>query len=543
MTLTENHFSQLLKEITDIGTALSAEKDHVRLLELILQKAQQITHADGGTLYTCTEDKELKFEIMINTSMNIHLGGTSKDKVTFANLPLYDKQGRANDRMLAPWAAISRKTINIKDAYHNKKFDLSGTKNFDKSTGYRSQSFLVVPMTNHLNEVIGVLQLINPLDPQTRTITPFSPLDQQIVESLASQAAVTITNRQLINAQRGLFDALIQLIAKAIDKKSPYTGGHCRRVPVLARMIALAACKIDKGPLKEFNMTDDELYELEVAAWLHDCGKITTPEAVVDKATKLEMIIDGVYLIDTRFEVLKRDAIIHELQEQLQKITGSIFNLQSNKNLQEQLHQLDNERAVIRECNIGGEQFDPRKLDVINEIARRYWIGPSGQKEPFLSELEVHMLKIQKGTLSHQERNIINNHVTMTIKMLESLPYPKNLKNVPQLAGSHHEKMDGTGYPRGLTKEQMPLPARIIAIADIFEALTARDRPYKKAMSLPTALSVLGTMKMEGHIDPDLFDVFMDAEIYQHYANEFLGKTDLGTINLSAIPGYAALKS
>lgn len=542
MNLTETQFSLLLKEITDIGIALSAEKDHVRLLELILRKAQQITHADGGTLYTYTEEKELKFEIMINTSMNIHLGGTSKEKAEFKNLPLYDKQGKANNQMLAPWAAISRQTINIKDAYHDKNFNLSGTKSFDSATGYHSQSFLVVPMTNHLNEVIGVLQLINALDPKTAKIRPFSQFDQQIVESLASQAAVTITNRQLINSQKELFDALIHLIAQAIDEKSPYTGEHCRRVPVIARMIAVAACQINKGPLKNFSMSEDELYELEVAAWLHDCGKITTPEAVVDKATKLEMIIDGIHLIDTRFEVLKRDATIDFLQNKLKKLTGSLLDLQENSALQNQLHQLDKERELVRGCNIGGEKIDPKLLKIINEIAQHHWVGPSGQQESFLSDLEVHMLEIPKGTLSHKERDIINNHVSMTIKMLESLPYPKNLKNVPQLAGSHHEKMDGSGYPRGLTKEQMSLPARIIAIADIFEALTARDRPYKKALPLPTALSILGTMKLEGHIDPDLFDVFMDAKIYQQYAEEFLDKAVLTSIDLSKVPGYNALK-
>ncbi|MCL9685147.1 HD family phosphohydrolase [Legionella maioricensis] len=542
MKLTEAQFTHLLKALTDIGIALSAEKDHNRLLEIILKKAQEITHADGGTLYTCTEDAELKFEIMINQSMGIHLGGTSDKQVNFKNLPLYDEKGKPNDHMLAPWAAVSRQTINIKDAYNNKKFDLSGTKNFDKNTGYHSQSFLTVPMTNHLNEVIGVLQLINALDKTNNNIIPFSKLDQYIVESLASQAAVTITNRQLIETQKELFDALIQLIAQAIDEKSPYTGGHCRRVPILTRMIALATCQIDKGPLKDFSMTEDELYELQVAAWLHDCGKITTPEAVVDKATKLERIMDGVHLIDTRFEVLKRDAIIQALQSKLQQTTGNLYNLQHDNKLQEQLAQLNTERELIRESNLGSEQIHPQKLKSIQEIAKRRWIGPSGTEEDFLSKMEILMLEINKGTLSNKERDIINNHVSMTLKMLESLPYPKNLKNVPQLAGSHHEKMDGTGYPRGLTKDQMSLQARMIAIADIFEALTASDRPYKKAMPLSQALSILGKMKVEGHIDPDLFDVFMHAKIYEHYAEEYLDRAMYDAIDFSKIPGYTLIK-
>lgn len=306
-------------------------------------------------------------------------------------------------------------------------------------------------------------------------------------------------------------------------------------------MIALATCQIDKGPLKDFHMTEDELYELQVAAWLHDCGKITTPEAVVDKATKLERIMDGIHLIDTRFEVLKRDAIIRALQIKLQQI-GSLYDPFHDKNVQEQLAQLNTERELIRDNNIGSEQLNPDKLKAIQEIAKRRWINPSGTEEDFLSKIEILMLEINKGTLSNKERDIINNHVSMTLKMLESLPYPKNLKNVPQLAGSHHEKIDGTGYPRGLTKDQMSLQARMIAIADIFEALTASDRPYKKAMPLSQALSILGKMKVEGHIDPDLFDVFMHAKIYQQYADEYLDTAMHDPIDFSKIPGYTVIE-
>jgi HD-GYP domain-containing protein (c-di-GMP phosphodiesterase class II) len=542
MKLANLTFTELYKGFADIIIALSTEKNHDHLLELILKKTQQITNADGGTLYSNIEDKELKFEIMLNKSMKMHLGGTSKEPVHFNNLPLYNDRGEPNNNMLAPWAAINRQIINIKDAYNNKQFDLSGTKNFDKTTGYHSKSFLIVPMTNHLNEVIGVLQLINAVDKKTKQIIPFSQLDEHIVESLASLAAVIITNRQLIEGQKKLFDALIQLIAKTIDEKSPYTGGHCRRVPVITRMIALAACAINKGPLKEFNMTDEELYELEVAAWLHDCGKITTPEAVVNKATKLETINDGIQLIDTRFEVLKRDALIETLQSKIKQITGNSFNVHKDTNLQERINELDKERALIRECNIGSELIHPDQIKAIKNSAQHRWVSPSGVNEPFLTELEVQMLTISKGTLSDSERGIINNHVNMTIKMLESLPYPKKLKNVPQLAGSHHEKIDGTGYPKGLTKKQMSIPARMIAIADIFEALTSADRPYKKAMTINMALTILGKMKVEGHIDPDIFDVFMHAKIYEQYGAMYLKEQISEPIDLSTVPGYTVIK-
>lgn len=538
MNQSEAEFMNLFKALTDIGISLSMEKDHNRLLEIILMKAKEITQADGGTIYTSTEDKKLKFEIMLTTSLGIHLGGTSTNKITIDDLPLYDKKGNPNTKMLAPWAAISRQTINIKNVYTNKKFDLSGPKNFDKKMGYHSQSFLTVPMTNHLNEVIGVLQLINATDKKTEKIIPFSPFNQYVVESLASQAAVIITNRELIAAQKKLFDSLIQLIANAIDEKSPYTGGHCRRVPIITRMLANAACDVDKGALKEFTMTEEELYELDVAAWLHDCGKITTPESVVDKATKLEGIFDSIELINTRFEVLKRDAIIDAL---LQKNTSTKLSLAQDIELQNNLLKLDQEREIIRECNIGGELLLQDKLEAINTIAQRKWMTPSGEEQSVLSDAEMQMLQIQRGTLSIREREIINNHVSVSIKMLESLPYPKGLKNVPLLAGCHHEKMNGTGYPRGLTKEQMPLQARMIAIADVFEALTAADRPYKKSMPISQALTILGKMKLEGHIDPDLFDVFIHAKIYQKYAEEHLNTGILEDIDLKKIPGYKEL--
>ncbi|TAL58092.1 MAG: GAF domain-containing protein, partial [Legionella sp.] len=374
MKLSEAQLKHLFKTLTDVSILLSTEKNHDRLLEIILTKAKEITNADGGTLYTVTENKTLKFEIMLTTSLDIHIGGTSGQRMQMSDLPLYNEQSEPNTKMVAPWAAVSRQTINIKNVYTNKKFDLSGPKIFDKKTGYHSQSFLTVPMTNHLNEVIGVLQLINAIDSKTKKIIPFSKFDQHVVESLASQAAVIISNRELIIAQRKLFDSLIQLIAKAIDEKSPYTGGHCRRVPVITRMIAEAACKADKGPLKDFTMTDEELYELEVAAWLHDCGKITTPEAVVDKATKLAGIQDGIHLVDARFEILKRDAII----ESFIKHTD-LQEIKEDKVLEEKLLTLDKERDMIHHSNIGGEQMLPEQLEQINAIANRKWLGPRGK--------------------------------------------------------------------------------------------------------------------------------------------------------------------
>jgi HD-GYP domain-containing protein (c-di-GMP phosphodiesterase class II) len=538
MEIAKVDFSGLLKELTDIGIALSAEKDHSRLLEIILLKAMEVTNADGGSLYTHTEDKRLKFEIMLTRSLDVHKGGTSDEEIEFYPISLYTDDGTPNKQMVAAWAAISGETVNIKDAYTSEQFDFSGTRNFDEKTGYRSMSFLTVPMNNHENELIGVLQLINAQDPESGEVIPFSEFDQQVVESLSSQAAVTITNRSLIDAQKKLFDALIQLIADAIDEKSPYTAGHCRRVPVLTNMLADAVCAMDSGPLKDFQMTDLEKYELEVAAWLHDCGKITTPEYVVDKGTKLETIFDRIQLVDNRFEILKRDAEIEALRRLAGLAEGREIDLDNDAIYQQRLRWVEESRDFIRKCNIGGEAISDEDTARIDEIAKQTLVAPSSQEEPLLSVEETQNLKIGRGTLSVREREIINNHVVVTIKMLESLPYPKHLRRVPEYAGGHHEKIDGTGYPNRLTGAEMSLQARMVAIADVFEALTASDRPYKKAMPLSQSLKILGQMKLDGHIDPDLFDIFVQDKIFLKYAKEHLNEKQIDDVYLTQIPGY-----
>lgn len=537
MEISTVDFSSLLDELTDIGIALSAEKNHNRLLETILLKARDLTYADGGTLYTRTEDNRLKFEIMVNETLGIHKGGTSGEEIQFYPISLYDKEGRPNNKMVASWAALSGETINIADAYEEKRFDFSGTRDFDNKTGYRSKSFLTVPMTDHENEIIGILQLLNARDPATGEVKPFSELDQYVVESLASQAAVTVSNRSLIDAQRQLFDAMIELIANAIDEKSPYTAGHCRRVPELTNMLAEAACEMDIGPLKEFTMNDKEKYALNVAGWLHDCGKITTPEYVVDKGTKLETIYDRIKLIETRFEVLKRDCEIAALRRKLQE-HGVDDDVDADTTYRTEHKQLVQDLEFIRNCNIGSESMEPADMERVKAIAKYQWLNPDGKSRGVLTGDEIQNLIIGRGTLTYREREIINNHISVTIKMLESLPYPKHLATVPEYAGGHHEKMDGTGYPRGLTREQMSIPARIMGIADIFEALTAGDRPYKKAMPLSQALAILGRMKQDNHIDPDLFDVFIFKRVYLKYAERFLDPNQIDTIDIRAIPGY-----
>jgi len=517
---------QRLEQLNLIGASLSAERDINRLLELILTAAKTITRADGGSLYRVTEDKALRFEIVRTSSLKYYLGGTSGNPVPFYPIQLY-RDGAPNHSMVAAHAALTGKTVNIADAYTADGFDFSGTRAFDSKTGYRSKSFLTVPMRNHEHETIGVLQLINAQDPRTGEIVAFSASDQRLAESLASQAAIALTNRMLIIQLEQLFESFINLINSAIDEKSPYTGGHCQRVPQLTMMLAEAVNETRDGPLSDFNMTEKDRYELKIAGLLHDCGKVTTPVHVVDKATKLETIYDRIHLIDTRFEVLKRDLEIQALRDQV-----------SERDLRNRVRELDDDRRFLHACNIGGERMKDEEVERVKRIAAYRWRDVAGHEAAFLSDDEVKNLTIRAGTLTDDERKIINHHIVATIKMLEALPWPKHLTSVPEYAGGHHERMDGKGYPRGLKREQMSVQARCMGIADIFEALTAKDRPYKKGKTLSESLEILGRMKLNNHVDPDLFDIFVRKKVYLRYAEMFLDKEQIDAVDESKIPGY-----
>jgi HD-GYP domain-containing protein (c-di-GMP phosphodiesterase class II) len=528
-----------LEQLNAIGASLSAERDIDRLLEAILTAAKTITRADGGTLYRVTDDRTLRFEIVRTSSLRYYLGGTTGNPVPFYPIQLY-KDGKPNQSMVAAYAALTGRTVNIADAYTADGFDFSGTRAFDTKTGYRSKSFLTVPMRNHDNETIGVLQLINAQEPSSGAIVAFSPSDQRLAESLASQAAIALTNRMLINQLEQLFESFINLINSAIDEKSPYTGGHCQRVPVLTMLLAEAVNETKDGPLRDFLMSDKDRYELKIAGLLHDCGKVTTPVHVVDKATKLENIFDRIQLIDTRFEVLKRDAELealrkkHNFLEQKMRMEAA----EEDKRLRDRLRQLDDDRKFLHACNIGGERMRDEDVDRVRRIGQYRWRDFAGHEAQFLTEDEVKNLTIRSGTLTEEERKVINHHIVATIRMLEALPWPKHLTKVPEYAGGHHERMDGKGYPKGLTREQMSVPARCMGIADIFEALTAKDRPYKKGKTLSESLEILGRMKINNHVDPDLFDIFVRRKVYRRYAEMFLDADQIDAVDESKIPGY-----
>jgi HD-GYP domain-containing protein (c-di-GMP phosphodiesterase class II) len=533
-------FFDRFEELNQVGIALSREKDISRLLETILIAAKNITRADAGTLYLLRDGK-LHFEIIRTDSLGVALGGTTGQPIEFDPIALIDDSGSPNEAMIAAYAVLRDTTVNIADAYTAEGFDFSGTRRFDRKSGYRSQSFLTVPMKNHEDEVIGVLQLINASDPSTSRIIPFSDAKQRLAESLASQAAIVLTTRLLVNQLEELFESFVNLINAALDDKSPYTGRHCERVPVLTMMLAEAAHHNMVGPLRDFRMTDKDRYELKIAGLLHDCGKVTTPVHVVDKATKLETIFDRIHLIDTRFEVLKRDAEIAMLRARLKALDDreELASDNGEECFRGTMQELDAERDFLHSCNVGSEAMRSEDQERVRAIGTgRTWVNAKGVRENFLSEDEIRNLTIRSGTLTAEERQVINHHIDVTIQMLESLPWPRHLKNVPEYAGGHHERMDGRGYPRGLSREEMSIPARIMGIADIFEALTAGDRPYKKAKTLSEALTILGKFKMNGHIDPDLFDIFIREKVWLKFAEEFLDPAQIDDVDLSDIPGY-----
>jgi len=524
-----------IRRLNEIGIALSTEKDTNKLFELILEEAKNITNADGRTLYMVDDKGNLKFEIMRNDSMKTIMGGTSGVDIPFAPVPKYFGDGEPNLNNVCAYAAITGETINIEDAYEEKGYDFSGAKAYDKNSGYRSKSFLTMPLKNHENEIIGVMQLINATDKNTGEVIPFTPEVQEQVESIASQGAVSLTNKRLVEGLKILFESFIKLIATAIDKKSEYTGGHCNRVPVITMMLAEAVEKADYGKYKDFSMTEDERYELYIAGWLHDCGKVATPPHVVDKGTKLETITDRIDTVKTRFEVLRRDAEIDYLKKKM-KLNGSSNGAlkKFEKEYNDKLEQLTDDETFIEKCNVGGEFMQQELQDRVVNISKYDYVD-HGEKKSFLSENEIRNLNIAKGTLLPEEREIINDHIVITIDMLNELPYPKHLRKVPEFAGGHHEKLDGTGYPKGLIDADMSVQAKMMAIADIYEALTAADRPYKDGKKLSMAMRIMGFMKNDYHIDKDLFEIFVKEGVYKNYAKEYVDKNQIDEVDQEAI--------
>ncbi len=511
----------LTKKLAEIGIALSAEKNLNVLLEKIVIEAMDYTNADGGTLYIMEPDEaSIAFKIMRTKSLNFEMGGTGGKEIPFPPLKLYMEDGSINEQNVSAYVAITGKTVNIPDVYEAEGFDFKGARAFDKNTGYRSQSMLVTALRNHENEIIGVLQLLNAKNKEDVTI-PFSRDYQELIESLASQAAIAIVNSSLIENLENLLDSFIQVIAGAIDDKSPYTAGHVRRVAELTIDLGQAVNESQNEAWRETEFSFDEKNELRIAALMHDIGKITTPEYVVDKATKLETVHDRINTVLLRFELLKKEVEIEYLTKKAYPAKKDEDLEAMENSYKEKLDRIEKDIEFIKNVNAGGEFLKDEKIERIKEIGS-HMLTINDAKQPLLSEEEIMNLSIRKGTLNSEERKIIENHVVLTKKMLGGLPWPKKLRHVPQYAGGHHEKLDGTGYPEGLTKEELPLQARIIAVADIFEALSASDRPYKEGKTLSECIKILGFMIKDNHIDSDLVDLLITSGLVCKYAGKEL---------------------
>ena len=554
-----------VRNILDITQTISSERNFDLLLQHVLRETLLVTKANGSLLALMGDKKEDAGKRVPAAVYAYWVRGEEErfKKVQVTNdeheLAYVSYLALAHDK-------AGRGSVHRGDGYSRCSFLVPG---FDDPEVLRLDA-VYVPLHDRRGEYLGALELFKTIKSGD---AGFQPGEVAFIEAFAGTVAVALENNHLFKAQSELRDALIHILAGAIDAKSPYTGGHCQRVPVLFQMILEAACESKEGLFKDFTLDEDGWEEAKLAGWLHDCGKVTTPEYVVDKATKLETIYDRIHEVRTRFEVLKRDAEISCLRAMLDGVDEQT----AQQDLQKMQQTLDDEFAFVASCNVGGESMDDATLERLCRIGKRTWVRTldkrlgvsrdelarmsSGEntEPPIVEELlmdcpehiiergehdklpadpswgfkisppralynrgELYNLSIRRGTLTEEERYKINDHIMQTIIMLHAVPLPKHLRNVPEIAGGHHETMDGRGYPRRLTREDMSLSARIMAVADIFEALTACDRPYRSSNTLSEALQIMDEFKKQNHIDPDVYAIFLKADIPRRYGVQFL---------------------
>ena len=501
-----------IKKMSDIGRALSGVHDLNALLEMIVDQARSFTNADAGTLYIL-EDETLRFQIVQNDSLKICMGGKTGETIPFPPVELKESN-------VSAFVALKGKSVNIPDVYDTNLFDFTGPKKFDQSTGYRSKSMLVVPMKNHDNDVIGVLQLLNATNPVNNEVIAFSQDYENLSESLASQAAVSITNAKLISNMTELFEAFVKVMATAIDEKSPVTGGHIRRVADLTLTMAEVIHNHDEGAFKDRKFSPDQMYELRIAAYMHDIGKVTSPVEIVEKAKKLQTIFDRIHYIRLRMDYIIQKVKLEGQQKKIELLERKAdlaeikkIELKSEKQIQE----MEDIRLFINKCNEPGEFLEDETLDKLKEISLRTYLDNEGQQQPFITEDELLNLSIRRGSITDAERKKMQDHAAVTLKMLKQIPFTKKLKNIPSFAGAHHEFINGKGYPLGLKGDEIPFEGKLMAVTDIAEALTASDRPYKKAMPLETVYRILRSMAGNGELDNDMVELFINEEIYKTY--------------------------
>ncbi|MZH02929.1 MAG: GAF domain-containing protein, partial [Nitrospinae bacterium] len=434
-----------IKKLSDIGRALSGVYDLNTLLEMIVDQARNFTNADAGTLYI-VEDNTLRFQIVQNDSLKIRMGGKTGETIPFPPVELKESN-------VSAFVALKGVSVNIPDVYDTDLFDFTGPKKFDNSTGYRSQSMLVVPMRNHDNDVIGVLQLLNATNPDTKKVISFSQDYENLCESLASQAAVSITNAKLISNMTELFEAFVKVMATAIDEKSPVTGGHIRRVADLTLTLADVIHNSNEGKFKDISFTPDQFYELRIAAYMHDIGKVTTPVEIVEKAKKLQTIFDRIHYVRLRMDYISQKISIEGQNSKIELLQngGDPEKLKAlEAETQNKVAEIQEIRDFINKCNEPGEFLDDETLERLKEISQKTFIDNEGEQQPYLTEDELLNLSIRRGSITEAERKKMQDHAAVTLRMLKQIPFTKKLKNIPDFAGAHHEFINGKGYPLGL---------------------------------------------------------------------------------------------
>jgi HD-GYP domain-containing protein (c-di-GMP phosphodiesterase class II) len=448
----------------------------------------------------------LRFEVAQNESLGLQLGAED-------NLPPVP----LDPRHVSAYVALTGEVVNIPDVYEADGFDFGGPRKYDALTGYRSQSMLVVPISDHAGDIIAVLQLINAQARGTRCVRPFGVSCVERTRGLASHAGVALTNVHLITELQTLLEGLIQSLADAVDEKSAHTAGHIQRVTKFALSLASAVNECGDGRFHGTHFGPDKLEELRVAGLLHDIGKIVIPEHLVDKATKLECVHDRIAEIRMRFSVIRRGMESEALHRMLQLTRAGAEEeaVQAvEAELQTRLAVLADDLHFVEGANTGGEGMSDELIERLREIAARTYRDDNGIEQPYLTGNELDNLSIRRGTLLPEELEVIRSHVAVSHRILRRIPFPPKLRGVPVFAGDHHEALDGSGYPGGKSADRLPLQSRILAVADIFDALTASDRPYKKAFSLETAYRILRDNAERGKLDSRLVELFIQARCH-----------------------------
>jgi len=521
-----------IQQLTRIGQALSSETDLDKIFEMILDEGIAFTKADAATIYKVSDDaRSLEFELVYNAKLNMRQGGTN-DPIRWNPVHLYDDAGNKVMSHIVSAVYHNKHSLCFDDVYQAKEYDISGTLKSDHNNNYRCKAMLTIPLKDHEDTVLGVIQFINPLDDDGQ-ITVFSPEHKTMLSSLSSQAAIALSNRKLI---AGLEDLLIQFmrsIAGAIEKKSKYSSDHITRVALLTDMIAAKINSSESGPFADIHFSEDQLKEISMAGWMHDIGKIITPEFVMDKSCKLERIMDGFALVQARASHIK--TLLKYLQIKLDTDDFESF-VQDKLGCKDKDPYAFMDEAIdfIRELNIGGE-FVPDPVIARMEALAAIDFEYEGLHYYLLDETDRKNLSIRRGTLNPEEIKIMRAHVSVTWDMLSQLSFPKKYNQVAFYAATHHEALNGKGYPQGLDAPKLPLQSRMIAIADIFEALTSADRPYKKAKTLSESLTIMAFMVKDGHLDADLVDFFLDSGLYLDFARDRMNPSQIDKVDIAAI--------